>query len=127
MNALQHAITQAKITQDNTAINKAYLEFIKANFLIPIDKASAEDAPEVIFLEENDIVFLPVFSSKVIFDYWAFEIKEHINLLTLSGIDLLKGVGDEVVVSLDIGTDSYTAFYPAELARMRSMILKLFR
>lgn len=60
-------------------------------------------------------------------DQWATEISDRIKLLKLSGVDLLKGIGDDVTVCLDIGARTYKEFNPAELARMRSMVLKLFK
>ena len=41
--------------------------------------------------------------------------------------DLLKGIGEQVTVCLNIGTDIYKEFNTAELARMKSMVLKLFK
>jgi hypothetical protein len=128
MNEIEKSIQQALLSEgDNTHANKAYLEFIKANFLIPIEKNSSEDAPEVLYAVENNQTFLPVFTSRVYFDNWANQIEDSINLLTLSGVDLLKGVGEDVIVCLNIGSDLYKEFNPAELARMRSMVLKLFK
>ena len=127
MNELENAITQALLFQGSTKeANKAYLEFIKANFIIPVEKRSALDNPEVLFLQDNDHAFLPVFSSMAYFDQWAMDIKENIQLLKLSGVDLLKGIGEQVTVCLNIGSPLYKEFNPAELARMRSMVLKLF-
>jgi hypothetical protein len=37
--------------------NKAYLEFIKANFIIPIEKDSAPESPRVLSLSENNETF----------------------------------------------------------------------
>ena len=122
--AVENALTAAG---SNKEANKAYLEFIKANFIIPIEKNSAEDSPVVLYLEDNGHVFLPVFSDMSYFDKWAEDIKDHIQLLKLSGVDLLKGVGDDVFVSLNIGSTVYKEFNPSELARMRSMVLKLFK
>ena len=128
MNPLETAITDALTTKgDNTAANKAYLEFIKANFMIPIEKQTQSAEPEVLYLEENGFVFLPVFTNKVFFDEWAIPISTDIQVLTLSGVDLLKGIGDAVVVSLNIGSELYKEFNPAELARMKNMVLKLFQ
>ena len=63
MNDLELAIEQAFLSQGKTAeANKAYLEFIKANFIIPIQATSATDKPEVLFLTEQTQVFLPVFT-----------------------------------------------------------------
>lgn len=127
MNELEHAIEQALITEgNNKEANKAYLEFIKANFIIPVEKNSADDEPRVLFLQENNQVFLPVFTRMDYFDNWASDIAEDIKLLKLSGVDLLKGIGEQVIVSLNIGSKFYKEFNPGELARMRSMVLKFF-
>lgn len=127
MNALGQAITEAFKEADNTQkINKAYLEFIKANFIIPIEK-DTQESPKVLFLKADEKVYLPVFSDMQWLDKWALEVKDEIELLKLSGIDLLKGLGDDVYVCLDIGSLHYKEFNPSETARMRSQILKLFR
>ncbi|MDP3704724.1 MAG: SseB family protein [Legionellaceae bacterium] len=128
MNALELAIDEAIETEgDNTKANKAYLEFIKANFIIPIEKNSASNEPEVLYFTADNQTFLPVFTNMDYFDQWAREIRNDINLLKLSGVDLLKGIGEQVIVSLNIGSPVYKEFNTAELARMRSMVLKLFK
>lgn len=128
MNELEKAIEQALMTEgSNKEANKAYLEFIKANFIIPIEKNFTEESPQVLYLQENNQVFLPVFTSMAHFDHWAAGIADEIRLLKLSGVDLLKGIGENVIVSLNIGSKLYKEFNPAELARMRSMVLKLFK
>lgn len=128
MNELELAVAQAlESLGGNKEANKAYLEFIKANFIIPIDKKSKPEEPEVLYLEQDKHYFLPVFTSMDYFDNWAYEIRDEILLLRLSGVDLLKGIGEEVTVCLNIGSPSYKEFNPSELARMRSMVLKLFK
>lgn len=128
MNQLEIAIKNAlDLSGSNAEANKAYLEFIKANFIIPVDKKSDPENPEVLYVEENSHCFLPVFTEMHHFDQWAREISDSINVLKLSGVDLLKGIGEEVTVCLNIGSSIYKEFNPAELARMRSMVLKLFK
>ncbi|MCW8398512.1 SseB family protein [Legionella sp. PATHC038] len=128
MNALNHAIKEAlNAAGNNKEANKAYLEFIKANFIIPIEKNSDENQPKVLFLEDGEHVFLPVFSEMSYLDAWAVDIATDINLLKLSGVDLLKGLGENVTVCLNIGSDIYKEFNPSETARMRSMVLKFFK
>lgn len=127
MNSLNNAIEKALETEGQSKeANKAYLEFIKANFIIPIEKGSEED-PCVLFLTEGSNTFLPVFSDVTYLQSWAAEVSQDIHLLKLSGVDLLKGLGENVFVCLDIGTDTYKEFNPSETARMRSMVLKLFK
>jgi len=129
MNQLEIAIEQALSVQGELKeSNKAYLEFIKANFIIPVERnANAADNQEVLFLEEGGQILLPVFSNRTYFDQWAIEIKDKIQVLSLSGVDLLKGIGEMVTVCLNIGSLHYKEFNPAELARMKSMVLKLFK
>lgn len=128
MNALDHAIKEALDSSGTTKeANKAYLEFIKANFIIPVEQTAEEEEPRVLFLQESGAVFLPVFTEMSYLDAWASEITQEINLLKLSGVDLLKGIGDEVTVCLNIGSDIYKEFNASEIARMRSMVLKFFK
>lgn len=128
MNSLNIAIKDALDSSGNSKeANKAYLEFIKANFIVPVEQNTAEDEPVVLFLQDKNNVFLPVFTEMDYLNAWASEISTTIQLLKLSGVDLLKGIGDNVTVCLDIGSDIYKEFNPAEIARMRSMVLKLFK
>lgn len=128
MNPLELAIKNAldSVGNDKDA-NKAYLEFIKANFIIPIHKQSSETQPEVLFLHENGVNFLPVFTNLECFNHWAHTIHDSISILRLSGVDLLKGIGEQVIVCLNIGSSIYKEFNIGEIARMKSMVLKLFK
>lgn len=127
MNALNNAIKEAfEVSGNLKEANKAYLEFIKANFIIPIEKNAPDESPQVLFLTENNTTFLPVFTDICFLNDWAAAMHDEINLLKLSGVDLLKGIGDDVTVCLDIGSAHYKEFNPAEIARMRSMVLKFF-
>lgn len=128
MNVLSQAVKEALADSENSQkANKAYLEFIKANFIIPVDIKSNDDNPEVLFSQSEGMVLLPVFTEMQLLDQWATEIKDQIKILKLSAVDLLKGIGDEVTVCLDIGAEHYKEFNPSEIARMRSMVLKLFK
>jgi len=127
MPALEQAIEKAFAAEGaNQPANKAYLEFIKANFIIPIEKQRDNEEPKVLYLEEDGQCFLPVFTNTEYLDHWASDISSEIALLKLSGVDLLKGLGDHVVVCLNIGSPNYKEFNPSELARMRSMVIKFF-
>ncbi|MDR3504461.1 MAG: SseB family protein [Legionella sp.] len=128
MNALDNAIKEALISAGSSKeANKAYLEFIKANFIIPVEKHIEDEEPRVLFFQEGNELFLPVFTEMTYLDAWAAEIATEINLLKLSGVDLLKGLGEQVTVCLNIGSDVYKEFNPSETARMRSMVLKFFK
>lgn len=129
MNSLNTAVKAALLSNGTLKeANKAYIEFIKANFIIPVEQTpNNEEEPRVLFFQENNHSFLPVFTEMSYLNVWAKDISEHINLLKLSGVDLLKGIGDEVTICLNIGSDHYKEFNPAEIARMKSLILKFFK
>ena len=127
MNAFEKAIQNAlEAKGNNQEANKAYLEFLKANFIIPIEKNTESD-PHVLYFVENGISYLPLFSSMTYLDSWAASIKDEISLLKLTGVDLLKGLGESTYISLNLGSDLYKEFNSSELARMRNMVLKLFK
>jgi hypothetical protein len=127
MNSLNSAIKEAFKTSGNLKeANKAYLEFIKSNFIIPIEQNTDASSPRVLFLQEHENYFLPVFSEVNYLNAWASEISKEIQLLKLSGVDLLKGIGENITLCLDIGSDVYKEFNPSEIARMKSMVLKFF-
>jgi len=129
MNALEKSIEEAlKSKGDQQKANKAYLEFLKANFIIPIERRySDQEEPQVLFYQDDQHQFLPVFSSMRYFDQWANEIQDSIEILNLSGVDLLKGIGDTILVCLNIGSPIYKEFNTSEIARMKSMVLKIFK
>lgn len=129
MNSLITAIQAAlEANGANQEANKAYLEFIKANFIIPIEQTSnEEEEPQVLFFQEEQNIFLPVFTDYSYLDAWAGEINNAIKLLKLSGVDLLKGIGEQTTVCLNIGSECYKEFNPSEIARMKSMVLKFFK
>lgn len=126
MSPLEDAIRASYLNPEkNSTVNKAYLEFTKANFWVPVLQNTEE--PEVLRLECDNNIFLPVFSEKNYFHNWADEIKDSIEILHLTGVDLLKGVGDDVIIALNINTPYYKEFNPGEIARMRSIIIKIFK
>ena len=128
MNALESAIKLALETEGGkNEANKAYLEFMKANFIIPIEKNLLDNEPVVLYLQENEEIYLPVFTDRLFFNAWIEEISEEIQVLELSGVDLLKGLGDNVTICLNPGSELYKVFNPAELARLKNMVLKLFK
>lgn len=129
MNTLNTAVKAALVSQGaQKEANKAYIEFIKANFIIPIEfPKNEEEEPKVLFFQDQEHLFLPVFTEMTFLNNWSLEISAHIKILKLSGVDLLKGIGDDVTVCLDIGSEVYKEFNPAEVARMKSLILKFFK
>lgn len=127
MNALELAIADAiKSLGEQKKANKAYLELLKANLIIPIEKTQNNEV-KVLFIEENGMAFMPIFSSESYLKTWADPINDKIAVLKLSGVDLLQGIGDKVSLLFNINSEIYKIFNPEEINRMRSIIIKLFK
>ena len=128
MNSLEIAVQAAIKSEGNTQeVNKAYLELMKGNFIIPIESQLKDGEPVVLYLHENEETYLPVFSNMDDFERWSHDIRDKIQLLKLSGVDLLKGIGENITLLLNPGSTSYKPFNPAELARLKNMVMKLFK
>jgi hypothetical protein len=126
MNEIELAVHRALESQGDTEdANQAYLAFMKANFFIPIEKETFSDDPKVLFFSTDHQVFLPIFSRREYLDAWAKDIQNEIAILHLTGVNLLNGVEDQVTLCFNIGTPLYKEFNPGELARMRSMLIKI--
>lgn len=127
MNALEYAIKEAYESQGHTkAINKVHLEFLKGNYMVPIEKDSSISEPQVLYLSDNGNNFLPVFNEQSYLDKWAEEIKDEIDLLHLTGVDLLKGLETNVFVCLNLGSENYKEFHPSELSKLKNIVAKFF-
>lgn len=128
MNALEIAI-KAAIDSNGAQkeVNQAYLEFLKANFIVPIEKELQEGEPIVLYLVDNETTYLPVFSNEADLQAWANDIQEQIQLLRLSAVDLLKGIGENISIALNPGSAIHKTFEPMEIARLKNMVLKLFK
>ena len=126
MSLLETAVQHALASPNNANMNKAYLEFMKANFVIPVEKSALEEEPKVLFSYDNGLAVLPVFTERHYLDAWAVDIADRIAILELTAVDLLRGIGEQVSVALNVGSASYKAFCPAEIERMRGMVMKLY-
>lgn len=127
MTNLSQAIEQAFDNDGDTkSVNKVHLEFLKANFIVPIEKSSKINEPEVLFLQQGEHTLLPAFTEKNLLDHWAQEIKQEIDILQLTGVNLLKGLGDDVFVCLNPGGESYKEFHPEELRKLKMIVAKFF-
>lgn len=111
---------------EQTQATQAYFAFLKSELHLPIEKSEDADAePRVLFLEQDQHVFLPIFSNLEYLAQWAGDQINQIDQFTLTGVELLKGLGDNVTLALNPGFDSYKEFNPDEIAKLKTMVLKI--
>ena len=125
---LEQAIENALAKEgEQTLATQAYMQFLKSQLLLPIEHPDnhEDDEPRVLFLETDNHVFLPVFSQLSYMKDWAKEDFAKIGTFQLSGIELLKGLGENVTVALNPGTPSYKEFNPEEIDKLKTMVMKI--
>ena len=105
-------------------ISDAHLALIKGQFIIPTEKTEGE--ARVLFLSEGEQRFLPVFSEDHYYQQWVQEIKDSSDFIKVTGSELFKGLGANVYLCLNIGSPNYKEFCPQEIARLKSIVIKLF-
>ena len=104
---------------------QAYFSFLKSQIHLPVEKGSLDTEPMVLFLEHEDHVFLPIFSSVEYLETWAADEISKIDIYTISGVELIKGLGEYVIVALNPGTSTYKEFNPEEIDKLKTMVLKI--
>jgi SseB protein N-terminal domain len=125
MNQLEQAIKNAYDSNGKQKeVNKAHCEFLKANFMVPIEKGNKEAT--VLFITHDDNTYLPAFNDKKHLHAWAEDIKDDIEVLHLSGVDLIKGLGEKTTLCLNIGSKYYKEFPPQELSKLKTIVAKFF-
>ena len=105
-------------------ISDAHLALIKGQFILPIQKTEGE--AKVLFLSEGEQRFLPAFSEENYYRQWSQEIRDTSDFITVTGSELFKGLGANVYLCLNIGSPNYKEFCPQEIARLKSIVMKLF-
>jgi hypothetical protein len=109
---------------EQKAATQAYFSFLKSKLFLPIEKDSGDD-PRVLFLEEKNLIFLPIFSEMIYLTTWAGNEAHLIDVYELSAIDLLKGLGANVHLSFNLGQISYKEFNPKEIEQLKTMVVKI--
>jgi len=125
---LDEAIEKALASEGEQSLaTQAYMSFLKGQLLLPIEKPINDDdvEPRVLFLETDAHIFLPVFSQLEHLKHWAQDEYNHIGTFQLSGIELLKGLGENVTLALNPGTPIYKEFNPEEIDKLKTMVMKI--
>lgn len=128
MSKLEEALRVAFNSQGKQDdVTKFYSLFLRATLLLPIEPTSADSQdPKAIFLNHQGHSFLPVFSQQAYFDQWANDAGDEFRLLAIPGAQLIRGLSASAILCLDLGQPHYKQFPPDEIARLQSMLSKLF-
>ena len=120
---LDNALKLAFDTEGKEA-NKAYAVFLRTNFFMPVKKVEHEEQPFVpLFIQEGEHFFIPVFDTLERLQHWSGD--NEIEYTQLMGNAVIRGLGENVVLCLNIGSPYYKEFLPDEITRLKTMVAKL--
>lgn len=124
MSELDQAITAAYAEPSAENTNKYYQVFFRTQFFLPIQAGSLTDEGDFVplFQSAEGAHFIPVFSTETRLRDWAGE--DMPEFVEVSGIQLVRGVGDMVFLCVDYDTDFYKEFAPDELNRLKGILSK---
>jgi hypothetical protein len=110
-------------------VNKVYLAFIRSLLFVPVEKnspdVSAEEPFRPLFANFDGKYFMLAFDTTERLAEWAGEHAEAIEYVEISGRDVIAGVGEEVYLCLNLGTDFYKEFSPDEIRRIKTIVARI--
>ncbi|MEM1243308.1 MAG: SseB family protein [Pseudomonadota bacterium] len=128
MTELDQLLQQTYKSQgEQSFVNKFYAAFFRTELFLPTRKEaiSAEEPFSPLFTEYKQQHFMLVFDTLERLTAWAGEHVNEMHYVNIKGIDLLKGIGLNVFLGLNFGSEHYKEFAPDEIQRLKTVISKL--
>ncbi len=109
-------------------VNKVYLLLLRTLLFVPVskEKKPTQDEPfSPLFAAIDDKYYMLAFDTLERLTSWAGEHMNEMAYVELSGHDLVKGIGEQVYFSLNLGSDFYKEFLPDEIKRLKTIAAKI--
>ncbi|MES2217445.1 MAG: SseB family protein [Pseudomonadota bacterium] len=110
-------------------VNKVYLALLRSLLFVPVEKNSVivnEEEPfRPLFANIEGNYFMLVFDSNERLAEWAGEHYDAMQYVEISGRDVISGVGEQVFVGLNAGTEFYKEFSPDEVKRLKTIVARI--
>ena len=130
MTELDEAV-QAAFTSNGgqTEANKVYLALLRTLLYVPVEKSpvfvSSDEPFRPLFANVNGNFFMLMFDSQERLANWAGEHYAEMNYVEISGRDVVTGVGEQVFLGLNLGTEFYKEFSPDEVKRLKTIVSRI--
>lgn len=115
--------------------NKVYLTLLQTTLFVPIQQQNSkstatssqkEDEPFTpLFTQYENNFFMMAFDTVERLHHWAGEQKDTMAYVEITGKDVIRGLGQQVYLCLNYGTDYYKEFAPEEIIRLKTIIAKI--
>ena len=109
-------------------VNKVYLALLRGVLFLPVQKdhvATDEEPFSPLFTRVEKNYFMLTFDTLDRLTNWAGEQFENMNYVELSGKDLVSGLGDNVYLVLNAGTDFHKEFSPDEIKQLKKIVARI--
>lgn len=109
-------------------VNKLYTCLLRSSLYVPINQEKPEDPEEAftpLFMEVGENYFLIAFDNLARLETWAGDLFQQMDYVILSGRDLVRSLGNRVILALNYDTTYYKEFAVDEIARLKTVVAKL--
>lgn len=128
MTELDDVIARAYASQGRQEeVNKVYLSLLRASLFLPVKKDPTLDGEPFspLYTTVNEHYFILVFDTLERLTVWAGEQLEQMNYVELSGKDLIAGLGKQVFLGLNMGSEFYKEFSPEEVQHLKKIVARI--
>ena len=109
-------------------VNKLYTCLLRTSLYVPISQEKPEDPEEAftpLFMEVGENYFLMAFDHLTRLEAWAGDLFQQMDYVILTGRDLVRSLGNRVILALNYDTQYYKEFAVDEIARLKTVVAKL--
>jgi hypothetical protein len=111
-------------------VNKVYLALLQTMLFVPVEKTELEltdlDEPfRPLFAKFEDKYFMLAFDSEERLSTWAGEEAGSMGYVEISGRDVIAGMGEEVFLGLNVGSDFYKQFSSDEVKQLKKIVARI--
>jgi len=110
------------------AANRVWMTLLRTTLYLPVEPSPPED-PEEAFRPLTAVVgehvFLVAFDAPARIEDWAANHTDKIAHVTLTGRDLIAGMGETVFLALNPGMTFYKEFSPDEVKHLKKIVARL--
>jgi hypothetical protein len=106
--------------------NAVYAMMLRTFYFVPVtEKKDDEFMPFFIHDEALGISFIFAFDAEEKLENFFAEIDESLETVKIQGYELIKGIGEETYLSLNILSPYYKEFSSEEVLRLKQMVHKI--
>lgn len=112
-------------------VNKVYLALLRTTVFVPVEKrienvtAEDEEPFRPLFANIDQKIFMIAFDTLERLTTWAGSELTQIDYVELLGKDLIAGIGEQVFLSFNVGTEFYKEFSPEEVQRLKMIVSRI--